>query len=113
MKSLMGKLVDYFVDDVFYQAESACTISQVAQKAVAILDAVPSISPCHDRDFKWSRPIFTLNDSTVVKTCKNVIGLHHIFLADNHGKLIYGGFVIWSHSEQLQAAIRQIKKDLT
>ncbi|QXE25795.1 hypothetical protein B6N60_04515 [Richelia sinica FACHB-800] len=42
-----------------------------------------------------------------------MIGLHHIFLADNHGKLIYGGFVIWSHSEQLQAAIRQIKKDLT
>lgn len=27
----------------------------------------------------------------IASSCKNVIGLNHIFLADNHGKLIYGG----------------------
>ncbi|MHC5720234.1 MAG: hypothetical protein ACYT04_19505 [Nostoc sp.] len=113
MKSLIGRLIDYFVDDVLYQAESASSISQFAQKAVEILDGVPSMSQCHDRDFKWSRPIFVLQDGTVVKTCKNVIGLNHIFLADNHGKLIYGGFVDWTHSDELKKAIDKIRIELT
>jgi hypothetical protein len=71
------------------------------------------MSQCHDRDFKWSRPIFILKDGTVVKTCKNVIGLKHIFLADHHGKLTYGGFVNWIYSDELQKAINKIRRELT
>jgi len=49
----------------------------------------------------------------VVKTCKNVIGLNHIFLADHHGKLIYGGFVNWIYSDERQKAINKIRRELT
>ncbi|HYW20211.1 MAG TPA: hypothetical protein VE956_13045 [Nodularia sp. (in: cyanobacteria)] len=111
--SVFGKVINYITDDVLYEAEKAVTISKFAQKAIEILDAVPSISHCHDRDFKWSRPIFVLKDGTVVKICKNLIGINHIFLADNHGYLIFGGFVNWSNSDKLKNAINRIKNELT
>ncbi|WP_071191654.1 hypothetical protein [Trichormus sp. NMC-1] len=110
--SVFGRVIDYIADDILYEAEKAINISKFAQKAIEILDTVPSISPCHDRDFKWARPIFVLKDGTVVKTCKNIIGLNHIFLADNYGHLIYGGFVNWNHSGDLKNAINQIKREL-
>lgn len=110
---MFEQLINQFVDDLLYQAESANNISKIAEKAVEILSNIPSMSPCHDRDFKWSRPIFTLKDGTVVKICRNVLGLNHVFLADNHGKLVYGGFVNWLHSDKLQEAISKIRKELT
>ncbi|MBE9249353.1 hypothetical protein IQ226_09280 [Dolichospermum sp. LEGE 00240] len=82
--SVFGKVINYITDDVLYEAEKAVTISKFAQK-----------------------------DGTVVKICKNVIGLNHIFLADNHGYLIFGGFVNWSNSGNLKNAINRIKNELT
>lgn len=111
--STFEKVTNYFIDDIFYQAEKAISISHFAQTAIEILNDVPSICQCHDRYFKWSRPIFVLKDGTVVKTCKNIIGLHHIFLADNNGKLIYGAFITWSHEDKLKKAIDKIKRELT
>ncbi|QHG17537.1 hypothetical protein [Nostoc sp. ATCC 53789] len=109
---MFENVIHYIIKDIFYQAETVSSISNLAEKAVEILDAVPSISHCHDRDFKWSRPIFILKDGTLVKTCKNVIGLDHIFLADSNNKLIYGSFVDWRYSAELKTAIIRIKKEL-
>jgi hypothetical protein len=64
-----------------------------------------------ERDFKKSRPIFTLRDKTVVRTWKNPLGVEHIFLADNNGKIIYGGFVGWIHSDGLKKAININKSE--
>lgn len=107
------KSLEYIVSDVVYEADKANSISKHAEKAINILNSVQGIFPCHDRDFKWSRPIFVLKDGTVVKICKNGIGLDHMFLADNNGKLIYGGFVGWKSSNALKEAIEKIRNELS
>ncbi|GAB1544156.1 hypothetical protein NUACC21_68320 [Scytonema sp. NUACC21] len=109
----MQKVIDYVINDLLYQAEKTNELSKIAEKAVEILDTVPGISPCHDRDFKWSKPVFVLKDGTVVKTCQNIIALKHIFLADSYGKLIYGAFADWFHTKDLEQAINRIRKELT
>lgn len=51
-----------------------------------------------------------LRDGTVVRTWKNPVGVEHIFLGDCNNKIIYGGFVGWIHSKDLQQALTHIIK---
>jgi len=64
------------------------------------------------RDFMCSRPIFTLKDSTVIRTWKNPVGVDHLFLADREGRMIFAGFVGWIHSKDLEKAIVKIEREL-
>ena len=88
-------------------------VSEVTQRAIAILNAVPGITVAHHRDFSSATPIARLRDGTTVRTWKNLVGVEHVFLANYNDRMIYGGFVGWIHSEGLHQAIAQIKRDLT
>lgn len=94
-------------------AASAANISDVTREARAILEAVPGMTPAHHRDFNSSNPIIRLRDGTAVRAWKNPLGVDHIFLADRDGKMIYGGFVGWIHSEGLNQAMKQMRSNLT
>jgi len=54
-----------------------------------------------------------LRDGTAVRAWKNPLGVDHIFLAAPDGKMIYGGFVGWIHSEGLNQALSQMRSNLT
>ncbi|MEG4407192.1 hypothetical protein [Microcoleus sp. MON2_D5] len=88
-------------------------IPDITGSAIAILQAVPGMTPAHHRDFKSSRPIIRLRDGTAVRAWKNPVGVDHIFLGDPDGRMIYGGYVGWIHSEGLNQAISQIRSNLT
>jgi hypothetical protein len=94
-------------------AASAANISDVTREARAILEAVPGMTPAHHRDFNSSNPIMRLRDGTAVRAWKNPLGVDHIFLAAPDGKMIYGGFVGWIHSEGLNQAMKQMRSNLT
>ncbi len=94
-------------------AASAANISDVTLEARAILEAVPGMTPAHHRDFYSSNPIMRLRDGTAVRAWKNPLGVDHIFLADPDGKMIYGGFVGWIHSEGLNQGMKQMRSNLT
>ncbi|MFL9458497.1 MULTISPECIES: hypothetical protein [Nostocales] len=98
------------------EAEIATSISTTAQQVVEILINVPGMTMAHSRDFKRATPLFTLKDKTVVKIYTNPVYVKHIFLADANklifggNKMIFGGFVGWIHTKQLDLAIDDIKK---
>lgn len=84
-----------------------------SQKAMALLDVVTGMTAAPRNDFSKSIPIMTLKDGAVVRTWKNLVGYDHVFLSDSKGNIIYGGFVGWIHCKGLQAAIAQIRRELT
>jgi len=88
-------------------------ISQVTQEAIALLEKVGGITSAHHRDFKNSHPIMRLRDGTTLRTWKNLMGIDHVFLADSDDRMVYGGYVDWTHSDELNSAIAQIRRDLT
>jgi hypothetical protein len=71
------------------------------------------MTKAHHRDFKSSNPIIRLRDGTAVRVWKNQLGVDHVFLADSNDKMVYAGYVGWIHSEGLNQAIAQIRKDFT
>ena len=95
------------------EAANSAKISDITLEARAILEAVPGMAPAYHRDFNSSNPIMRLRDGTAVRAWKNPLGVDRIFLADPDGKMIYGGFVGWIHSEGLNRAISQMRSNLT
>ena len=91
----------------------ANSVSNITEKVIKVLENVPGMTFANERDFNKSRPIFMLRDKTVVRTWKNPVGVDHIFLADRNGKIIYGGFVGWIHSDDLKQAINRIRENFT
>jgi hypothetical protein len=87
--------------------------TDITQEAIAILENVPGMTKAHHRDFKSSNPIIRLRDGTAVRVWKNQLGVDHVFLADSNDKMVYAGYVGWIHSEGLNQAIAQIRKDFT
>ncbi|MBW4447772.1 MAG: hypothetical protein KME38_13115 [Spirirestis rafaelensis WJT71-NPBG6] len=95
------------------EAEIASSISQNAQKAVEILINVPGMTQAHSRDFRRATPIFALKDGTAIKIFINPANVKHIFLADSNNKMIFGGYVGWTHTQGLTQAIEKIKNQLS
>ena len=69
------------------QLKVANSISKLTEEVIKDLENVPGMTFADERDFKKSRPIFTLRDKTVVRTWKNPLGVEHIFLPDNEDNL--------------------------
>ncbi|ACC85398.1 hypothetical protein [Nostoc punctiforme] len=107
---LSQKALDYLME-WNTEAEIASSISQTAQQVVEILVNVPGMTMAHSRDFQRSMPHFTLKDKTVVKIYINPAQVKHIFLADCNHKMVFGGYVGWIHTKELNKAIDNIKKN--
>jgi hypothetical protein len=88
-------------------------ISPLAEKAVDLLHQVPGMTQAHSRDFKRATPVFNLRDGSVLKTWKNPAGVDHVFIANAHGMMVFGGFVGWVHARGLQQCIAKIRQDFT
>ncbi len=54
-----------------------------------------------------------LRNGATLRTWKNLFGVDHVFIADQNDKMIYAGFVGWIHSEGLNTALVQIRRDYT
>ena len=113
-EKIIEKVADVAVDEIRDFAKATAdvspTITKVAEQVVALLQAVPGMTPAHERDFPRSQPAFTLNDgSTVVRTWKNPVGVDHVFLGTSDNKMVFGGFVGWIHAEGLKQALNDIR----
>ncbi|MBN3947561.1 MAG: hypothetical protein HWQ38_14260 [Nostoc sp. NMS7] len=109
---LSEKAIDY-LKEWNTEAEIASSISQTAQKVVEILVNVPGMTMAHSRDFQRATPLFTLKDQIGVKIFINPAQVKHIFLADDKSKMIFGGYVGWIHTKEMNKAIDKIKKEFT
>jgi hypothetical protein len=101
------------VDEWNSSAQTADRISNVAEQVVDLLNEVEGMTQAHSRDFKNATPRFTLRDGSVLKVFKNPVGVNHVFIADDQGNMIFGGFVGWIHADGLNQAIARIRRDFT
>ena len=92
---------------------TASPVATASQRAIAMLEAVPGMKAAHPRDFKQSEPFARLQDGSAVRLWKNLVGVEHVFVADDEDRMLYGGFVGWVHTRGLQQVIAQIKRELT
>lgn len=95
------------------EATISNNISKVAERVIEILNNTPGMTPAHSRDFKRATPIFALRDGTVIKIYMNSVHVDHVFVADEKGNMVFGGFVGWSDSESLRQSIAKIKRELS
>ncbi|MCC5645879.1 hypothetical protein LC607_23675 [Nostoc sp. CHAB 5824] len=109
---LSQKAIDY-LKEWNTEAEIASSISQTAQQVVEILVNVPGMTMAHSRDFQRATPFFALKDRTIVKIFINPAQVKHIFLADSNNKMIFGGYVGWIHTKNLDEAIENIKEEFS
>jgi hypothetical protein len=70
------------------------------------------MTPALQGNFKSSIPVGSSN-GRAVRAWKNPVGVEHIFLAAPDGRMIYGGYVGWIHSEGLNQALSQMTTNLT
>jgi hypothetical protein len=95
------------------EAEISDNISSITERVVEVLNNVSGMTQADSRDFRRATPLFTLRDGTVLKTWKNPVGVDHVFIANSDGKMLFGGFVGWVHSENLRQAIAEIREEFT
>jgi hypothetical protein len=104
----LGKVVD-FVKEYTEKPEVANDISNLTTQVVDRLSNTPGMTQAQGTHFKRATPKFKLKDGTIIKTFKNPVGVDHIFLADSRGRMIFGGYVGWIHSEDLKQTVAEIK----
>ncbi len=107
---VLEKLVD-FVEEWTEKPEVARDISDIATQVVDRLLNTPGMAQAQGTDFKRATPKFKLKDGTIVKTFKNPLGVNYIFLADSSGRMIFGGYVGWIHSQNLKLTVAEIKRE--
>ncbi len=105
----LGKVVD-FVKEYTEKPEVANDISNLTTQVVDRLSNTPGMTQAQGTDFKRDTPKFKLKDGTIIKTFKNPLGVDYIFLADSRGRMIFGGYVGWIHSENLKQTVAEIKR---
>lgn len=111
--NLKARLRDTITEGCGCSTQVEASVSSVGQQAIALLDEVPGMTRAHHRDFASSTPVARLRDGTAVRTWKNLLGVDHVFLADQNDHMLYGGFVGWADSEGLHQAIARIRQELT
>lgn len=105
----IGKVVDEI--SKWKKPSVASNINFGTEKIVEILLDVPGMTVCNAKHFNEALPIFKLKEGTVVKLYRNLIGVEHVFIADNSGKMVFGGYVLWHYSESLKASIKKIRTE--
>jgi hypothetical protein len=90
--------------------EIATDTSDLSAQVIEKLFNTPGMIQSRGTKFKKATPNFKLNDGTILKTYRNSVGINYIFLADASGRMIFGGYVDWMHSENLKVTVAEIKK---
>ncbi|BAZ46250.1 hypothetical protein NIES4102_32800 [Chondrocystis sp. NIES-4102] len=78
---------------------------------IQLLKQVPGMTDAHHRDFPRSELFITSKSGISVRTWRNPVNVLHVFVTDNYGELIFGGYVGWIHTDGLLACLREIKRN--
>lgn len=84
-------------------------VLNIIEEVKFILRHVPGMRDAAFDQFVHAILKFKLRNGAMIKTWKNGLGCDHVFLADNRGKLIYGGYVLWNDSKELDDALEKIR----
>ena len=83
--------------------------SSPTEKAIQILQKTPGMTDAAPRDFHKGRYKCHLSDGSIITHWVNNFNVHHVFIASKTGKMIYGGFVGWVHTDGLLESLAEIE----
>lgn len=81
-----------------------------SKEIIQLFKEVPGMTSAHHRDFPRSELFITCPSGVSVRTWRNPVNVLHVFVADESGELIFGGFVGWIHTDGLLACLREIRR---
>jgi hypothetical protein len=76
------------------------------------LQRVKGMTDADKADFPKSHPHIMFRNGVTVHTWKNYAGVNHVFVTDRSEECVYGGYVGWMHSEDLQSVLQRLHKEL-
>lgn len=99
---------DYWAQPQSFELPPVTTLTQ-RDRVIRQLQAIPGMTDTHTRNFAQAQPWATLADGSVLSTWQNLIGVHHVFLADP-ADCCYAGFVGWPHTSHLYSALHSMRR---
>ncbi|MCG9885068.1 MAG: lysophospholipase [Cyanobacteria bacterium] len=75
-------------------------------KLIELFRYTPGMTDANAKDFNKAEIAFRFKDGTTIRTWKNPLGVHHVFIANVYEQCEYSGFVGWVHSNDLKHAIK-------
>lgn len=81
-----------------------------SKEIIQLFKEVPGMTSAHHRDFPRSELFITCQSGVSVRTWRNPVNVLHVFVADESGNLIFGGFVGWIHTDGLLACLREVRR---
>jgi hypothetical protein len=81
-----------------------------SEEIIQLFRKVPGMTFAHHKDFPSSELFITCQSGVSVTTWTNLMNFLHVFVADEFGDLIFGGYVGWIHTDDLLACLREIRR---
>ena len=81
-----------------------------SKEIIQLFKEVPGMTSAHHRDFPRSELFITCQSGVSVRTWRNPVNVLHVFITDESGNLIFGGFVGWIHTDGLLACLREVRR---
>lgn len=108
LENTVDKLIGV-AQELTEKPQVANDISFISTQVVEKLSNIAGIKQSRGTKFKKATPKFKLKDGTILKTYRNSVGVNYVFLADNSGKMIFGGYVYRRHSDGFKVTLSEIK----
>ncbi len=87
------------------------TSAEIMFQVVERLHAVPGMLAANWGDCGRAAIVLRLPHGISVRTWTNPLGIEHVFVADQAGTCVYGGFVGWMHTACLHTALAAIAQE--
>ena len=84
-------------------------IESYCDSLIRQMQAIPGMTDAHYRGFEKSEVAALMADGLMLKTWRSRMNIHHVFLSNDKGDCLFAGFVGWPHTEDLYAALSDIK----
>ncbi len=107
-------LIDNAITEFWHHPQPPTTAEQTGDLATIVIDQlrhVPGMTDSHVHHFIKASLWTTLKSGLNLFVWKNSWGVDHVFLGSHQGECLYGGFVGWLHSANLNRTLHQIKTD--
>ncbi|MFK8182478.1 MAG: alpha/beta fold hydrolase [Phormidesmis sp.] len=73
------------------------------------LQSIPGMTDARYSGFSESQVWALMPDNLVLRTWRNRLGIHHVFLSNYAGDCLFAGFVGWPHTQDLYNTLHQLR----
>jgi len=84
-------------------------VSSYCDSLIRELQSIPGMTDARYHGFSESTVWAMMRDHLVLRTWRNRLGIHHVFLSNYAGDCLFAGFVGWPHTQDLYNALHRLR----